>query len=51
MFSFSVNYADKNLSDSVIGLFGDWLKNFGVDTLEENFDYIAEASGNKCDSF
>lgn len=50
MFLFRINYADKDLRDGVIGLFFDWQKIYGADTLEKIFDYIAETSGNKCDS-
>lgn len=50
MFLFRFNYVDKDLREGVIGLFCDWLKIYEAVTLEKIFDYIAEASGNKCDS-
>ena len=42
---------EEYFEDDIVGLFCGWLKKaYGVDTLEENLDFIAKALGNKGDS-
>jgi len=42
---------EEYLEDDIVGLFCAWLKKvYGVDTLEENLDFIAKALGNKGNS-
>lgn len=42
---------EEYFEDDIVGLFCNWLKQvYGIETLEENLDYIAKALGNKGDS-